>query len=71
MKALHGNEKIEKEFGRMIPEYKSNLFCNYKFPKELYFEKKLKRLRNQGREGSSLLTLDYLEGGRKSKGSRY
>ncbi len=40
MKALDDNEKIEKEFDRMIPEYTSNLFCIYKFAKELCFKKK-------------------------------
>ncbi len=40
MKALDDNEKIEKEFDRMILEYTSNLFCIYKFAKELCFKKK-------------------------------
>ncbi len=40
MKALDDNEKIEKEFDRMIPEYIWNLFCIYKFSKELCFKKK-------------------------------
>jgi hypothetical protein len=38
MRALDDNEKIEKEFDRMIPEYTSNLFCIYQFAKELCFK---------------------------------
>ncbi len=40
MKALDDNENIEKEIDRMILEYTWNLFCIYKFAKELCFKKK-------------------------------
>jgi hypothetical protein len=40
MKALDDNENIEKEIDRMILELTSNLFCIYKFAKELSFKKK-------------------------------
>jgi hypothetical protein len=39
MKALDDNENIEKEIDRMILEYTWNLFCIFKFVKELCFEK--------------------------------
>ncbi len=38
MKALDDNENIEKEIDRMILELTSNLFCIYKFAKELSFK---------------------------------
>jgi hypothetical protein len=40
MKALDDNENIKKEIDRTILEYAWNLFCIYKFGKELCFKKK-------------------------------
>ncbi len=40
MKALDDNENIKKEIDRTILEYAWNLFCIYKFAKELSFKKK-------------------------------